>query len=52
MTTQLVLAYAVVWATLLRTLLVQARVLPASCARCGLQLERSRLGQAICSCGS
>jgi hypothetical protein len=52
MTTQLVLAYAVLWATLIRTLLVRARVLPASCARCGLHYERSHLGQAICSCGS
>ncbi len=52
MTTQLVLAYTVLWVTLIRTLLVRARLLPASCARCGRHYERSELGQVICSCGS
>jgi predicted Zn-ribbon and HTH transcriptional regulator len=50
MTTHLLLAYAVLWATLMRTLLVRARVLPASCHRCGLLFERSELGAAICRC--
>ena len=50
MTTQLILAYAALWATLLRALLVRAQVIPATCARCGMMLERSELGQQICSC--
>jgi len=51
MTTQLLLAYAVLWATLLKPLLVRAQVIPPSCARCGLARERGELGQRICSCG-
>jgi hypothetical protein len=51
MTTQLLLAYAVLWATLLRALLVRARLIPPTCPRCGFALERSELGQQICSCG-
>jgi hypothetical protein len=50
MTTQLLLAYAVLWATLLRALLVRARVIPPTCSRCGRALERSELGEQICSC--
>ena len=50
MTTSLLLTYAVLWATLLRTLLVKAKVLPASCARCGRHVERQALGDAICTC--
>jgi len=50
MTTHLLLTYAVLWATLLRTLLVGAKVLPASCARCGRRLERQSLGEVICAC--
>jgi hypothetical protein len=38
------------WATLMRALLVRARLLPATCARCGRQLERRALGEPICSC--
>jgi hypothetical protein len=37
--------------TLMRALLVAARVLPPSCARCGVQLERRALGERICRCG-
>jgi len=50
MTMHLVLTYAVLWATLLRALLVQAKVLPASCARCGRHVERQALGDAVCAC--
>lgn len=38
------------WATLMRALLVKAQVLPATCGRCGLGLERRALGEAVCSC--
>jgi hypothetical protein len=51
MTTQLVLGYAAFWATLVRALLVAARLIPDSCRRCGLLFERRELGQSICSCG-
>jgi uncharacterized Zn finger protein (UPF0148 family) len=47
----LVLPYLVVFATLAQALLVSAKVLPRSCARCGLPLERRRMGQRICGCG-
>jgi hypothetical protein len=40
------------WIVLLRALLVSARVVPPSCRRCGLQLERRRLGEQICNCPS
>ena len=36
-------AYAFLWATLMRALLVKARVLPATCARCGRLFERRPL---------
>jgi len=38
-------------ATVARTLLVSARKLPATCARCGLRLERRALGEPVCRCG-
>jgi uncharacterized Zn finger protein (UPF0148 family) len=47
----LVLPYLVVFATLAQALLVSAKVVPPSCARCGLPLERRRMGQRICGCG-
>jgi uncharacterized Zn finger protein (UPF0148 family) len=47
----LLLPYLVVFATVARALLVSAKVLPPSCAQCGLPLERRRMGQSICSCG-
>jgi hypothetical protein len=50
MTAQLVVAYAVLWATLFKALLSRARVIPAECARCGRLYERRELGQQICSC--
>jgi hypothetical protein len=43
-------SYAMLWLALLRALLVRARVLPATCGRCGRQLERERLGAAVCRC--
>jgi len=46
----LLIAYALFWATLMRALLVRARVLPPTCARCGLPYERASLGARVCSC--
>ena len=50
MTGPFLLGYALLWATLMRALLVKARVLPATCARCGLPFERRALGERICGC--
>jgi hypothetical protein len=36
--------------TVVRTLLVSARKLPATCARCGLRFERRALGEPVCRC--
>jgi hypothetical protein len=52
MTAQLVVAYAVLWATLFKALLARARVIPPECPRCGRLFERRELGQQICSCDS
>ena len=38
-------------ATLMRGLLVAAKILPPSCGRCGQQLERRALGEPVCRCG-
>ena len=38
-------------ATLMRALLVAARILPPSCGRCGRQFERKELGETVCRCG-
>jgi uncharacterized Zn finger protein (UPF0148 family) len=38
------------WATLMRALLVRARMLPPTCARCGLPFERRALGERVCRC--
>jgi hypothetical protein len=46
----LLIGYALLWATLMRALLVRARVLPPTCARCGLPYERAALGAPVCSC--
>ena len=51
MTTQLLLAYAVFWATLMKPLLERAELIPASCARCGKHFERQELGEPVCRCG-
>jgi hypothetical protein len=45
------MAYIALWATLMRALLVKVQVLPATCARCGLRIERQALGEPICRCG-
>lgn len=45
------LPYLILWITLMRALLVAAAILPATCARCGLRLERGHLGETVCSCG-
>jgi hypothetical protein len=42
--------YLLLWATLMRALLVKARVLPPTCARCGLAYERRALGEDVCGC--
>jgi hypothetical protein len=42
--------YLFLWACLMRALLVKARILPPTCARCGRQYERRTLGEAICTC--
>jgi hypothetical protein len=49
-TGQLLVPYFVLWATLMRALLVRAKIAPAMCARCGLKMERSQLGEQICRC--
>lgn len=50
MTAQLIVGYAALWATLMKALLMRARVIPGQCPRCGEVLERRRLGQPICTC--
>jgi hypothetical protein len=42
--------YLVFWATLMRALLVRAKVVPANCAHCGLPFERRALGEPVCRC--
>jgi hypothetical protein len=46
----ILLVYALLWATLMRALLVKARILPPTCARCGLTYERRQLGERVCCC--
>jgi hypothetical protein len=50
MSGSLLIAYVLLWATLMRALLVKARVLPPTCARCGLPFERKALGERVCRC--
>jgi hypothetical protein len=50
MSSQFVVPYLVLWAALMRALLVRAQIAPPLCARCGLKLERSQLGEKICRC--
>jgi hypothetical protein len=47
---QFFVPYLVLWAALMRALLVRAKIAPSLCGRCGLKLERSQLGETICSC--
>lgn len=42
--------WAMVWIVLLRALLVQADILPRTCRKCGLPLERRAPGDDICRC--
>jgi hypothetical protein len=46
----ILISYVLFWATLMRALLVKARVLPPTCARCGLIFERTSLGERVCHC--
>lgn len=48
---QFVLGYFVLWAALLRALLIKAQVAPKSCGRCGRLFERRALGEPVCRCG-
>jgi hypothetical protein len=50
MSGQLLLPYMVLWASLMRALLLRARIAPPLCASCGRKLERSGLGETICHC--
>ncbi len=45
-----VLTYLVFSATLMRALLVAAKIVPPSCGRCGIKLERRTLGEPVCRC--
>jgi len=47
-----VLPYFVLWATLMQGLLVSAKILPPTCRRCGLDLERRKLGAPVCRCAT
>ena len=46
-----VVLYFSFWAALMRALFVRAQLLPATCGRCGMRLERHELVAPICSCG-
>jgi hypothetical protein len=48
----LVLALVLFWGTLMRALFVKGKLLPATCARCGLRFERRALGDPICRCAA
>jgi len=50
MAASLVLPTFVLWATLMRGLLVAAKLIPKCCARCGLAFERRELGAPVCRC--
>lgn len=45
-----ILAFVLFWATLMRALFVRAKLLPPTCARCGLPFERRALGDPVCRC--
>ena len=49
MRSQMVVPYLVLWAALMRALLVRAQIAPPLCGRCGRKLERSQLGESICT---
>jgi hypothetical protein len=50
MSSQLLVPYMVLWAALMRALLVRAQIAPPLCGQCGLKRERSSLGETICRC--
>lgn len=50
MTGPFLVLFVLLWATLMRGLLVKARVLPSTCPRCGLPFERRALGDRVCRC--
>jgi uncharacterized Zn finger protein (UPF0148 family) len=50
MPSYLIPVYFVLWATLIRALVVRAKLAPTSCRRCGYPLERRELGERVCSC--
>ena len=39
--------YLVLWAAMMRALLVRAQILPATCNRCGQPYERRELGEVV-----
>jgi hypothetical protein len=46
----LAVPYIVLWAAMMRALLVRAEILPATCARCGRRYERRSMGESVCAC--
>ena len=46
----LILVYFVLWATLIRALVVRAKLASTDCSRCGFPRERRELGERVCSC--
>jgi hypothetical protein len=50
-TVEFTLPYFVLWASLLRALLVKGNIAPRSCDRCGHLFERRELGEPVCRCG-
>jgi len=50
MSTTLLLPYLALLATLMRGLLVAAKLATPTCARCGHAFERKQLGERVCSC--
>jgi hypothetical protein len=46
----LAVPYVVLWAAMMRALLVRAQVLPMTCNRCGRPYERRDLGDSVCAC--
>ena len=52
MAASLILPTFVLWAVLMRGLLVAAKLVPQSGRRCGLAYERRELGQPVCRCSA
>jgi hypothetical protein len=50
MTSWLLLTYLGLAATLVRSLLIAAKVVPSLCRACGKQQERRDIGDEICRC--